>query len=252
MPDKTSTSATTTVEDDSLPQAQPETTAAIHTTPPKHSEFVRKLLHMSPGLLPFVFAAVPHLDPLDWIAQAAIVSCCVVMTAVFLSLYRTVRRPGEDNLLSTAISYPAIVIATVLLFPAHVELMGVVVVVLALGDGAAYIGGKNFGKHKLPWNLDKTWVGSLSFIAVSGPIATLAYLVLAYGDGHQWGFAYKALGDAAGRHWEIAAACGFTAAICGSMAESLPVKLTDNLRVGVSALLAVTVTQYALVGLTLF
>jgi hypothetical protein len=30
------------------------------------------------------------------------------------------------------------------------------------------------------------------------------------------------------------------------------VKLTDNLRVGVSALLAVTVTQYALVGLTLF
>jgi len=115
--------------------------------------------------------------------------------------------------------------------------MGVVVVVLALGDGAAYIGGKTFGKRKLPWNSEKTWVGSLSFIAVSGPIATLAYMVLA---------------DADGRHWQIAAACGFAAAICGSIAESLPVKLTDNLRVGVSALLAVTVTQYALVGLTLF
>ena len=111
-----------------------------------------------------------------------------------------------------------------------------VVVVLALGDGAAYIGGKTFGKRKLPWNSEKTWVGSLSFIAVSGPIATLAYMALA---------------DADGRHWKIAAACGFAAAICGSMAESLPVKLTDNLRVGVSALLAVTVTQYALVeGMT--
>ena len=203
MPDKTNTTAPTTVEGNSLPQAQLETTDEAQTKPAKHSEFVRKLLHMSPGLLPFVFALVPHFDPLDWIAQAAIVSCCVVMTAVFLSLYRTVRRPGEDNLLSTAISYPAIIIVTVLLFPAHVDLM----------------------------------VGSLSFIAVSGPIATLAYMVLA---------------DADGRHWQIAAACGFAAAICGSIAESLPVKLTDNLRVGVSALLAVTVTQYALVGLTLF
>ncbi|MBT4866327.1 MAG: phosphatidate cytidylyltransferase [Planctomycetaceae bacterium] len=237
MPDKTSTSAPITLEDDSLPQDQLETTDATHANSPKHSEFVRKLLHMSPGLLPFVFALVPHFDPLDWIAQAAIVTCCVVMTAVFLSLYRTVRRPGEDNLLSTAISYPAIIIVTVLLFPAHVELMGVVVVVLALGDGAAYIGGKTFGKRKLPWNPDKTWVGSLSFIAVSGPIATLAYMALA---------------DADGRHWEIATACGFAAAICGSMAESLPVRLTDNLRVGVSALLAVTAMQYALVGLTLF
>ena len=235
-----------------MPTAQPETTDATPSNSPKHSEFVRKLLHMSPGLLPFVFAIVPHFDPLDWIAQAAIVSCCVVMTAVFLSLYNTVRRPGEDNLLSTAISYPAIIIVTVLLFPAHVELMGVVVVVLALGDGAAYIGGKTFGKRKLPWNSEKTWVGSLSFIAVSGPIATLAYVVLAYGDGRHWGVAYKALADANGHHWEIAAACGFAAAICGSLAESLPVKLTDNLRVGVSALLAVAVTHHVLVGLTPF
>jgi len=113
----------------------------------------------------------------------------------------------------------------------------VVVVVLALGDGAAYIGGKTFGKRKLPWNPEKTWVGSLSFIAVSGPIATLAYMVLARGDGH---------------HWEIAAACGFAAAICGSAAESLPVKLTDNMRVGVSSLLAAAATHHVLVGLTPF
>jgi farnesol kinase len=207
---------------------------------------------MSPGLLPFALAVVPHYDPLDWIAQAAVVSCCVVMTVVFLSLSRTVRRPGEDNLLSTAISYPATVIVTILLFPAHVELTGVVVVVLALGDGAAYIGGKTFGKRKLPWNPEKTWVGSLSFIAVSGPIATLSYLFLAFGDGSQWGVAYKALVNADGHQWGIAAACGFAAAICGSIAESLPVKLTDNLRVGVSALLAAAAIHHVLVGLTPF
>lgn len=204
---------------------------------PQHSEFYRKLLHMSPGLLPFALGFVPHPDPLDWVSQAVVVFFCVAGAILFLSLRGTVQRAGEDNLLSTVISYPAVVVLTVLLFPAHVELTGVVVVILALGDGAAYIGGKTFGKTKLPWNRDKSWIGTMSFVAVSGPIATLAYMVLA---------------DADGRHWPIAAACGFAAAICGAIAESLPVKLTDNLRVGVAALIAVTVMQGVLVGLEWF
>ena len=68
------------------------------------------------------------------------------MTAIFLGLYRVVRRPGERNLLSTTLSYPATIIATLLLFPGHAEFATVVVVILAFGDGTAYFGGKLFGR----------------------------------------------------------------------------------------------------------
>jgi dolichol kinase len=248
MPDDSNPSATTEVGHDDPAADENETSGSasnlsssrrVATDPPRpqHSEFYRKLLHMSPGLLPFALGFVPHPDPLDWVSQAVVIFFCVTGAILFLSLRGTVQRAGEDNLLSTVISYPAIVVLTVLLFPAHVELTGVVVVILALGDGAAYIGGKTFGKTKLPWNTQKSWVGTMSFVAVAGPIATLAYMLLA---------------DADGRRWPIAAACGFAAAICGAIAESLPVKLTDNLRVGVAALVAVTLMQGVLVGLQWF
>lgn len=200
-------------------------------------EFWRKLLHMSPGLLPFTIGFVPHPERLDWISQAVVTGLCVGLTLVFLSLHRVVHRPGETNLLSTTLSYPATVIAAVLLFPEHVELTGVVVVVLAFGDGSAYIGGKLFGKRALPWNGEKTWFGTLSFVAVSAPLSALAYWILA---------------DGAGRDVGVAIACGTAAALAGAIAESLPVKLTDNLRVGVAALLTVSLVQSATVGLTVF
>lgn len=195
-------------------------------------EVVRKLLHMLPGLLPFSLTRIPHPDPLDAFSIGLVVAICLVMTAVFLACHRVVRRPGETGLLSTTVSYPAMVILTLVLFPAHLEFTCVVVVVLAFGDGSAYIGGKLFGRRKLPWNQSKTWVGTASFVLVAAPLAALAY----------WGEA---------RHpsvsFSTALICGTAAAMLGALAESLPMRITDNLRVGAAAAIAV-VAAHALTG----
>ncbi|MGH7200717.1 MAG: phosphatidate cytidylyltransferase [Planctomycetaceae bacterium] len=193
-------------------------------------EVCRKLLHMSPGLLPFALTWIEHPDPLDSMSLGVVTVLCAVLTAVFLVLRRVVRRPGEDNLLSTALSYPATILATLYLFPAHAELAAVVVVVLAFGDGSAYIGGKLLGRHPLPWNPRKTWAGLVAFLAVSAPLAA-------------WAYALEARPEAA---WGTAAAVGGLASLAGAAAESLPVKLTDNLRVGLAAAVCAAAVHFAL------
>ena len=188
-------------------------------------EACRKFLHMTPGVLPFVLAAVDHPDPLDGVSLAVVATICVVLTAVFLALTRIVRRPDEDNYLSTVLSYPACVLAVLVLFPARAEFAAVVVVVLAFGDGAASIGGRLFGKTRLPWNPEKSWAGTLAFLACAAPLASLAY----------WLEARPAVAPG------VALACGIAAAAAGAVAESLPTRITDNARVGVAAALAVSV-----------
>jgi farnesol kinase len=188
---------------------------------------------MLPGVLPFVLAAVPHPDPLDTVSLGVVTAICVVLTTVFLLLHRFVRRPGEHNFLSTTLSYPGTILLTLLLFPDHAEFAGVVVTILALGDGSAYLVGKRFGKQRLPWNTEKSWLGSIAFVAVSAPIATLAY----------WLEAANPTVPLA-----MAAVCGFSAAFAGAIAESLPSRITDNLRVGLAASLAVVATHFTVAG----
>ena len=188
---------------------------------------------MLPGLFPFILALIPHPDPLTFDQISFIIQICVVFTVGFLLLHRVVRRPGERNLLSTTLSYPLTIVAMLLLFPAHAEFTTAVVAVLAFGDGAAYFGGKLFGKTRLPWNADKTWVGTASFVCFAAPIATLAYWVEA-------------------RNPEppllLAALCGTSAAFAGAIGESLPTEITDNLRVGIFASLGVIAAHYAFAG----
>ncbi|HEX6984542.1 MAG TPA: hypothetical protein VF170_04160, partial [Planctomycetaceae bacterium] len=81
------------------------------------------------------------------------------------------------------------------------------------------IAGTRIGGPRLPWNRCKTWAGTLAFAAVGGSLATLAYL-----------------GEAEpGTPWLAALLCGGGAALTAAAAESLPTRLSDNLRVGVTA-----------------
>jgi dolichol kinase len=182
-------------------------------------EICRKFLHMLPGLLPFVLACVPHPDPLDTTSVAVVAAVCLVLTLAFLALRGVVRRPDERNFLSTTLSYPASVLAVLLLFPARPEFAMVVVVILAFGDGTACLVGRLFGRTRLPWNPDKTWLGTTAFIACSGPIAALAFWIEARPSVAFW----------------QALTCGVGAAVAGALAESVPSRITDNARVGLAA-----------------
>ncbi len=219
-------------------QPSPGLTGSDHTGPaPKEStrstagktqkirsgELWRKGFHLLPGFLPFLLGAIPHPRPLDMEAYLIVFAFCVLLTAMFLSYWRVMQRPGERNLLSSTLAYPGVVLATMAAFPANVEFTGVVVEVLAFGDAAALIGGTLFGRTKLPWNDRKTWVGSIGFVIAAAPAATLAYHFLAVPS----------------TNWGPAVACGCAAALCGAGAESLPVRITDNLRIGLAAAVAV-------------
>lgn len=206
----------------------------VSEAPPTQREFsnevLRKILHMSPGLLPFALAFVDHPDPLEALALIVVTGIICTLTGIYLLLKSRVSRTNETDFYLTALSYPAIVLATLLLFPARAEFTMVVVIILALGDGSAFIGGKLFGRAKLPWNAKKSWAGTFSFVLVSAPLATLAFWLESRNPEVSWTFA---------------AFCAGSAAITASLAESLPVKLSDNLRVGLAAVCTVVVAFHA-------
>ena len=207
-------------------------------------EIVRKTIHMLPGALPFALVLCPHPRVLPWGSLLILAILTSVLTAVYIASKKIVRRPGETDFYATCLSYPACILAMLMLFPQHPEFTCVVVVVLGLGDASAYIGGHLFGGRRLPWNPKKTWAGTISFIVVAAPIATLAYFLEANTDS----LAYWGSGGPVTVPFTMAALCGVAATITAAVAESWATRLTDNLRVGVAASLAVAGVYYLSAG----
>ncbi|QDU80354.1 Cytidylyltransferase family protein [Polystyrenella longa] len=198
----------------------------------QNSEFWRKSLHMLPGLLPFWLTTLPHEDPLQRHSLVFVTVIAVVLTLLFIVLQRVVRRNNESDFLLTTLSYPIIVVGSLWLFPGKIEFACVIVVILAFGDGSAFIGGKRWGRKKLPWNPDKSWAGFFSFIVVAAPMAT--YLFYQVADNPSVSLSNSLI-------------CAVTATVLAAIAESIDTKLTDNLRVGLAAALGVIGSWFLLV-----
>jgi len=197
------------------------------------SEIRRKALHMLPGVAPFLLAVTPHGPTMlrkDLIFVSVVI---IIFTSLFLFFRKHVEREGETNLLSTVYTYGAVVAAVLFLFREHAEFASVVTVIIAFGDSAAHIGGKLFGKTKLPWNPDKSWMGMFCFILFSAPFAALVFY----------------MESRPSTTIQLAIACGFIASIAGCLAESINTTLTDNLRVGVASAAGVAISFFALQGI---
>lgn len=207
------------------------TTGDLPTKSLSPVEVRRRFWHILPGLLPFALLSLPHPDPLPWRARFLVLGVALLITGVILRNYRKIARPGERQWLLNVLSYPATVVLMVFLFPQYAEFAAVVVIVLALGDGSATLFGLLFGRRPLPWNPCKTWVGFCSFFLCSAPVAMLALL---------WE-ARPAVS------WQYAVICGAAAAGLAAIAESLPSKITDNLRSGVAAAVGVVASHAAIV-----
>lgn len=187
------------------------------------AELRRRLLHMTPGLLPLALWLYPHSYP-NWEFPVRVWVCGLAMGLAFFGLkhFREVARAGETGGIDSVLGYSFSVLAGLAINPAHPEYCLIVLAILAFGDGSATLGGKLLGGPRLFWNRDKTWAGLLSFWICGSIVATLAY----------WGEVrpQPALMSAV---W-IAALVTAAAAL----AESLPLKLNDNLRVGIATLVA--------------
>lgn len=181
---------------------------------------------MLPGFIPAIVATFYHDDPLP------IWNLAVVAAAVAVLLWLAIRKSGDcrrmdrESWARTCLTYAVPPMIVLCLFPANLEYAFVVLTVLAFGDSAAAIGGRRFGKRKLPWNREKTWAGFLCFLALASPIAILVF----------WGEARPrvTLGSAV--------VCGLIPAALGAFAETLRSRIDDNLRVCIAAAIGVVIT----------
>lgn len=196
-------------------------------------ELKRRLWHMLPGLLPIASYIYPHKDPLSPTFQKIAAGLIVGIAALLLWRYKTIRRTGEQSELAAVFGYSVSVLATLLLFPKHAELGMLVLCVLAFGDGMATTIGLLLRGPRLPWNQDKSWAGTLAFVGFGGYLASLAY----------WAESQPRA------NWSIALTCGFTAAIVAAIAESLPSRVNDNVRVGIASAVTAVTTHAMFVGL---
>ncbi len=200
--------------------------------PISKSELKRRLWHMLPGLLAVVSWIIPHKDPLS--PTFKVIAGCVVigLSVALLSKFHTILRKDERNPLAAVFGYAGAVLMTLILFPAHAELGMTVLVILAFGDGSATLGGILLRGPKLPWNTNKTWAGSICFLLIGAPLASLAY----------WAEAQPYI------EWLSAAICGCSAAAVGAVFESIDSRWNDNIRVGLAASMTVAIAHGLVVG----
>lgn len=196
------------------------------------TELQRRLWHMLPGLLPFMLASADHQRPLPWGFLVMISAGTMLLTAAAIWCYRRIARDGETNWTLNALSFSAIALPPLFLFPAHPELAAVVVTVLSFGDGSATLFGLWLGRKTLPWNKSKTWVGFFGFFVGALPLATLAY----------WDSAIPSVSIG------VAMICVLPAVLLAQFVESMPGKGTDNFRVGAAAIVGMVLMQTTMFG----
>ncbi|MGE5194717.1 MAG: hypothetical protein ACM3U2_19675 [Deltaproteobacteria bacterium] len=215
-------------------QAVPQAVSRLQTLAsrlPPH-EWRRRLVHMSPGLLPSLFLVIPHAHPLAWFIQVPILVVVTVLTIFSLMKARLFARCGEQGWVCSVVSYAVITLSLLMAFPSQPELGLVVTIIIAFGDGSATLAGMLVRGRKLPWNQAKSWIGLGAFLVCSIPLGTLVY----WGESH------------AGVSLLMALACVVPAALAAALAESLPMRMNDNIRVGVAAALTILTTHGMFVG----
>jgi dolichol kinase len=213
---------------------------SIRTARLTRTELRRRLWHMAPGLLPFLMWYFPHRDPISPTMRGIMVAVVFGLAIGIFAGYRRIQRRGESNQRLAAVAgYAASVLLTLIAFPGDAELGLTVLAILAFGDGSATLGGLLIGGPKLPWNRNKTVSGLVCFLVVGGAIASLIY----------WGET-QMNPEAVEPKATIRAAmfCGGMAALLAALAESIPSRINDNIRVGAVAAATVVITHAAIVG----
>jgi len=200
-------------------------------------ERARKLWHMSAGLIPFICPLLPYYDRAAdfWgpnILRLMILSTAGVLVGLSCWHAKKFTRAGEKGIGVAMGCYVACVVAMLVAFPWHLELGMTVLAVLAIGDGAAGWIGMTLKGPKLPWNSAKSVSGTIGFLVCATPVASCAY----------WIGAHPSVS------WSTAFGLGACTCLAGALAESLPAKVNDNLRIGMAAAGVVVLHQWTIGG----
>ena len=118
--------------------------------------------------------------------------------------------------------YPAAVLTLTLLFRHRLDIVAAAWGIMAAGDGMATIVGTQVGGRRIPWNPDKTVAGSLAFMVFGAAAGTL----LAW-----WCRPAVAMPPSL---W-FSLAAPVVAAGVAALAETMPIRLDDNVTVPAAA-----------------
>ncbi len=118
--------------------------------------------------------------------------------------------------------YPLAVLLLLFVFPARLDIVAAAWGILAAGDGMATIVGTHVGGPRVPWNRDKSVAGSLALFLFGG--AAGAFLA--------W-WCRPAVIPAPSLWFLLAVP--FAAAAVAALAETIPIRLDDNLTVPMTA-----------------
>lgn len=195
-------------------------------------EMRRRLVHIAPGFLPFLLWPIPHEDPLSQTLKNIMIGLAIGIS-VWAWMKRTAyARRGEQSMVAAVFGYAAVVLGMLILIPSAPELGLTVMAIIAFGDGSATLAGLVIGGRRLPWNGAKSWAGMTAFLVCSIPMGVVIYA----GEAQPGVSAAKAL------------ACVAPAAFVAALAESLPWRINDNIRVGVAAAMTIIPLHAMFVG----
>lgn len=195
-------------------------------------ELRRRLVHMSPALLPFLLWVIPHQDPWGPILINSFLVVTIALVGHTLYRFRSIARSHDEQGMAAVIGYAVPITLLALFFPDRGELAMMTLGIIGLGDGSATLGGLWFGGRRLPWNQKKSVAGLLCFCLIGTLFATIIY----------WGEARP------GVSWQVALLCASLATVAAGFVESLPLRWNDNLRVGTTAAIVGAMVQIVWLG----
>ncbi len=174
---------------------------------------LRKTIHIAVGLLAFSLALGPRFA-IFLTASLSVFNLWLLPRLGKRHLWRDPDGAADAGIAA----YPLVLLVLSLCFFHRLEVVAATWAILAFGDGMAAVLGSALGRRPLPWNRDKTWLGSLShvFFGTIGAAVLLLWMEWING-GHVSTPCALFLLLAAGL------AAGLSAAI-----ESLPLGLDDN------------------------
>ena len=180
------------------------------------NETSRQLVHIALFLLAFLFKYLTKIEIVLLLGVLVVAALVIVPRS---RIRHRLYRPSDATYSPGAVSYFATLLVIAIFQPAWV--VGLAWATLAFGDGAATLVGTMFSSNRLPWNQNKTWIGSIAFFVA----ATVAGLAIA-----PW------LNE--GVILSAAAPLVVTVAAISALVESLPLRLNDNISVPITAAIA--------------
>jgi uncharacterized protein (TIGR00297 family) len=188
--------------------------------PQPHSETLRQWVHIAFGTVAIVLRYLP------W-SIAAIMAACAVVFNIRLLRHFTRNRLHREHELNTTLPaglvlYPTSVLVLLLMFPSRPDIVAASWGILAAGDGAATLVGRRFGVRKWPWNRQKSVAGSVALFLAGG--AAGAFLA--------WWCRSATIPPP---YLWFSIGAPFAAALVAAAAETVPIRLDDNVSVPFSA-----------------